>query len=109
MYRHRRGDTGPSSRQDRGRYPGDTTSQIDDLDGGIEAGQVREAGYVAQRYHQVGDNYTPGVQLGAGLEIVELLRAIGARLASESTFPNWNVGNEFRAARDRSRGAEGAR
>ena len=82
---------------------------IDDLDGGIEAGQVREAGYVAQRYHQVGDNYTPGVQLGAGLEIVELLRAIGARLASESTFPNWNVGNEFRAARDRSRGAEGAR
>src|SRR5690606_18051342 len=35
---------------------------IDDLDGGIEAGQVREAGYVAQRYHQVGDNYTPGVQ-----------------------------------------------
>lgn len=76
---------------------------IDDLDGGIAAGQAREAEYVAQRYHQAGDNYTPGVQLGAGLEVVDLLYAIGERLANETTFPNWNEGNGFRAVRDRSR------
>ncbi|MCW5570986.1 MAG: hypothetical protein KIT78_07800, partial [Steroidobacteraceae bacterium] len=67
------------------------------------AGQAREADYVAHRYHQVGDNYAPGAELGAGLEVVDLLYAIGSRLANEAAFPNWNPGNEFRAARDRSR------
>jgi len=76
---------------------------IDDLDGGLAAGQAREADYVAHRYHQVGDNYAPGAELGAGLEVVDLLYAIGSRLANEAAFPNWNPGNEFRAARDRSR------
>ncbi len=77
---------------------------IDDVDGGPAMGQAREADYVARRYHQVGDNYEPGVQLGGGLEVVDLLYAIGSRLANETSFPDWNVGSEFRAARDRSRG-----
>jgi hypothetical protein len=34
---------------------------------------------------------------------VELMHAVGARLARERVFPNWNPGNEFRATRDRSR------
>lgn len=76
---------------------------IDDVDGGVAAGQAREADYVAKRYHQVGDNYSPGVQLGGGLEVVDLVYAIGRRLANETAFPNWNAGNEFRAARDRTR------
>jgi hypothetical protein len=44
------------------------------------------------------------VQLGAGLEVVDLIYAIGSRLANDAAFPNWNADNEFRAARDRSRG-----
>jgi Zn-dependent M28 family amino/carboxypeptidase len=76
---------------------------IDDVDGGVAAGRAREANYVARRYHQVGDNHVPGVELGAGLEVVDLLYAIGRRLANDTEFPNWNPGNEFRAARDRSR------
>lgn len=77
---------------------------IDDVQGGAAAGAAREADYVARRYHQVGDNYTPDAQLGAGLEVVDLIYAIGSRLANDAAFPNWNADNEFRAARDRSRG-----
>jgi Zn-dependent M28 family amino/carboxypeptidase len=76
---------------------------IDDLDGGVEAGQAREADYIASRYHQVGDNYAAGVRLEGGLIVVELVHAIGSRLAQESGFPNWLPDNEFRAARDASR------
>jgi len=76
---------------------------IDDLDGGIAAGQAREADYIAARYHQLGDDYAPGARLEGGLAVVDLLYAIGSRLAQESTFPNWLPNNEFRAARDASR------
>ncbi|MGE0582429.1 MAG: M20/M25/M40 family metallo-hydrolase [Steroidobacteraceae bacterium] len=79
---------------------------IDDLQGGIAAGAAREADYVARRYHQVGDNYAPDAQLGAGLEVVDLLQAIGSRVANDTAFPQWKAGNEFRAARERSRGAQ---
>ncbi|MGD9597827.1 MAG: M28 family peptidase [Steroidobacteraceae bacterium] len=78
---------------------------VDDLDGGIAHGMAREADYVANRYHQVADEYVPGAPLAAGLEVVDLIYAIGRRLADEPLFPNWNADSEFRAARDRSRGA----
>ncbi|MEZ5532908.1 MAG: M28 family peptidase [Steroidobacteraceae bacterium] len=77
---------------------------IDDLDGGVAHGMAREADYVARRYHQVGDEYTPGERLEAGLEVVDLIYAIGRRIANETSFPNWNADSEFRAARDGSRG-----
>lgn len=76
---------------------------IDDIDGGLAAGMAREADFVAHRYHQVGDDYFPGARLEAGLEVVDLIYSVSRRLANESSFPNWNPGNEFRAARDRSR------
>lgn len=78
---------------------------VDDVAGGLAAGAAREADFVAHRYHQVGDEYAPGMPLEAGLEVLDLLHAIGHRLANESAFPNWERGSEFRAARDRSRGA----
>ncbi|MBV6417262.1 MAG: hypothetical protein CMLOHMNK_01908 [Steroidobacteraceae bacterium] len=78
---------------------------IDDVDGGVAAGMAREADFIANRYHQVGDNFVPGARLEAGLEVVDLIYAVGRRLANETAFPNWNADNEFRAARDRSRDA----
>lgn len=78
---------------------------IDDVDGGTAAGSAREADYIEHRYHQVGDEYQPGVALEGGLEVVDLLYAIGSRLAAETTFPDWYADSEFRAVRERSRAA----
>ena len=59
--------------------------------------------FTAQKYHKVGDEYSPDADLRGGVEDLALLYAVGAKLAAEKSFPNWNPDSEFRAARDRSR------
>ncbi len=76
---------------------------VDELVGGKAAGQTRRDEFVAVRYHKSGDEYRPGTDLSAGVEDLQLLYAVGARLAQERSWPNWRPGNEFRATRDRSR------
>jgi Zn-dependent M28 family amino/carboxypeptidase len=76
---------------------------IDELVGGKAAGQARRDEYVAVRYHKPGDEYRPGVDLSGGAEDLQLLYAVGQKLANERSWPNWRPGNEFRATRDRSR------
>ena len=78
---------------------------IDDREHGTAWRQNHIADFTAQKYHKVGDEYSPDADLRAGVEDLSLLYAVGARLAAEKTFPNWNQGSEFRAARDRSRAA----
>jgi Zn-dependent M28 family amino/carboxypeptidase len=76
---------------------------IDDRERGVEWRQKHLAEFTAKNYHQVGDNYSPDSDLRAGTDDLDLLCAVGSRLAAEKTFPNWNPDSEFRAARDRSR------
>ena len=76
---------------------------IDELLGGKAAGLARRDEYVAVRYHKPGDEYRPGTDLSGGAEDLQLLYAVGQRLANERGWPNWRAGNEFRATRDRSR------
>jgi Zn-dependent M28 family amino/carboxypeptidase len=76
---------------------------IDELIGGKAAGQARRDEYVAVRYHKPGDEYRPGADLSGGAEDLQLLYAVGQKLANERGWPNWRAGNEFRATRDRSR------
>jgi Zn-dependent M28 family amino/carboxypeptidase len=78
---------------------------IDDREHGAEWRQKYIADFTAQKYHKVGDEYSPDADLRAGVEDLDLLYAVGAKLAAEKTFPNWNSDSEFRAARDRSRAA----
>jgi Zn-dependent M28 family amino/carboxypeptidase len=78
---------------------------IDDREHGAEWRQKYLADFTAQKYHKVGDEYSPDADLRAGVEDLSLLYAVGAKLAAEKTFPNWNPDSEFRAARDRSRAA----
>jgi Zn-dependent M28 family amino/carboxypeptidase len=80
------------------------------IKGGIEDREHGEAwrekylaDFTAQKYHKLGDEYSPDADLRAGAEDLALLYAVGARLAGEKTFPNWNADSEFRAARDQSR------
>ncbi len=76
---------------------------IDDREHGAAWRQKYLADFTAQKYHKVGDEYSPDADLRAGVEDLSLLYAVGAKLAAEKTFPNWNPDSEFRAARDRSR------
>jgi Zn-dependent M28 family amino/carboxypeptidase len=76
---------------------------IDDREHGAAWGQEQLVEYISQRYHQVGDEYSPDADLRAGVEDLSLLYAVGTALAGEKSFPNWNADSEFRAARDRSR------
>jgi Zn-dependent M28 family amino/carboxypeptidase len=76
---------------------------IDDVEHGSDWRRKYVEEFTAQKYHQVGDNYSADADLRAGLDDLSLLYAVGAALAKEKTFPNWNSDSEFRAARDRSR------
>ncbi|MBC8028435.1 MAG: M28 family peptidase [Steroidobacteraceae bacterium] len=76
---------------------------IDDRERGVEWRQKYLAEFTTKNYHQVGDNYSPDADLRAGADDLDLLYAVGSKLAAEKTFPNWNADSEFRAARDRSR------
>ncbi len=78
---------------------------IDDREHGAARREKYLADFTAQKYHKVGDEYSPDADLRAGVEDMSLLYAVGAKLAAEKTFPNWNRDSEFRAARDRSRAA----
>jgi Zn-dependent M28 family amino/carboxypeptidase len=78
---------------------------IDDREHGTAWRQKYLADFTAQKYHKVGDEYSPDADLRAGVEDLSLLYAVGAKIAAEKTFPNWNADSEFRAARDRSRAA----
>ncbi len=78
---------------------------VDDREHGIAWREKYYADFTAQKYHKAGDEYSPDVDLRAGVEDLALLYAVGAKLAGEKTFPNWRPDSEFRAARDRSRAA----
>jgi Zn-dependent M28 family amino/carboxypeptidase len=76
---------------------------VDDRERGRAWRQQQVEEFIAQRYHKPGDEYSPSADLRAGVEDVSLLYLVGAQLAREKSFPNWNADSEFRAARDRSR------
>ncbi len=58
--------------------------------------------YQAQRYHKPGDEYSEDWDVSGTVEDLRLLFEVGARVASEETWPEWREGNEFRPAREKS-------
>ena len=76
---------------------------IDDRERGAAWGQAQQDQFTLRDYHKPSDEYRPGMDLRGSLQDLDLLYAIGARLAGERRFPNWYAESEFRAARDRSR------
>jgi Zn-dependent M28 family amino/carboxypeptidase len=60
--------------------------------------KVREA-YTANDYHKPSDEYDENWDLGGLVQDAELFLSIGRKLASESTFPKWKEGSEFKNAR----------
>jgi Zn-dependent M28 family amino/carboxypeptidase len=61
--------------------------------------EVRER-YTADRYHKPSDEVTPDWDLRGLAEDVQLLFAVGYRVAQADRYPAWKPGNEFKAVRD---------
>ena len=59
--------------------------------------------FEAKRYHQPADEYDPKWNLRGAEQDARLLFRIGQQLASETTFPQWKPGSEFKATREKSR------
>ncbi|MEK9505344.1 M28 family metallopeptidase [Gaopeijia maritima] len=80
-----------------------TDAGKDLVDGGTAAGAAFDESYTAERYHAVGDEYDASWDLGGMIEVLEILRTVGANLAASEAWPNWYEGNEFRGLRDAMR------
>jgi len=75
------------------------------VDGGVEAGKKAAEDYVEKRYHAPGDEFEAITNWDGMMADLRLYYAVGRMLAMTSAWPNWNEGDEFRAARDKSRSA----
>lgn len=79
---------------------------IEDREHGAAWGQQQADEYIAQRYHKPADEYDAQADFSGAIQDINLLYEVGSRVSRENAWPNWYPGNEFRAERDRSRGAK---
>ncbi len=70
------------------------------VNGGRAAGEAWHAAYVARRYHQPDDEWSPQMDFSGQAEDVGLTYEIGRDLANSTRWPDWKPGSEFKAARD---------
>ncbi|UCC40727.1 MAG: M28 family peptidase [Candidatus Aminicenantes bacterium] len=77
-----------------------TSFGIDHVEHGEKWTQAKLEEYLANHYHKPSDEYDPNWDLSGAIEDLRLLFKIGYRLSTESTFPNWKEGTEFKAKRD---------
>jgi len=78
--------------------------------GGYES-RTRGKDYIAQQrqqftsehYHKPSDQLDPSWDLGGIAQDAQLYYRVGQRLASETTFPQWKAGSEFKEAREKSK------
>jgi Zn-dependent M28 family amino/carboxypeptidase len=75
---------------------------VDDPVRGTAYGKKKHDEYVAERYHQPADQIDSTWDLTGGLQDVELVYAIGEKLADSRAWPEWKPGSEFKAVRDKS-------
>lgn len=75
------------------------------VDGGVEAGKKAAEDYEKNRYHAPGDEYEAITNWDGMMSDLRLYYAAGRMLAMTDAWPNWVEGDEFRAARDKSRAA----
>ena len=61
--------------------------------------------YVANRYHQPTDEWTPEWKMDAAAADVQLLYEVGRDLANSRDWPAWKPGDEFEGARNASASA----
>jgi dipeptidyl-peptidase-3 len=82
------------------------TRSTDSVEHGKEWGSDRLKEYTANHYHKPSDEYDASWNLSGAVQEVQLLHAMGARLAANRDFPNWHEGAEFKGVRDASLAAD---
>jgi len=79
-----------------------TGSGVDNLKNGREWGLKQVADFTKNRYHSPQDNFDAKTwDLSGIVEDVRLLFDMGYRLSSESTYPKWKDGSEFKTIREK--------
>ncbi len=66
----------------------------------VDFGIKKREAYTANDYHKPSDEIKPDWDLSGAVEDLKLFLAIGYRVAQAARFPEWRVGNEFRAIRE---------
>jgi Zn-dependent M28 family amino/carboxypeptidase len=77
---------------------------LDDAARGPAWGRAQLDDYMAHRYHQPSDQYSPDWDVRGALDDLRLYYQVGYRVARSRRFPRWYPTSEYRVARDR--GAE---
>jgi len=77
-----------------------TSSGIDHVEHGEEWTLAKKDKYLAENYHKPSDEYDPNWDLSGAIDDLRLLFKVGYKLATESSFPNWKEGSEFKTKRD---------
>lgn len=75
---------------------------VDDVNKGVAYGKQKHDDYTAHRYHQPSDQYDSTWNLDGGLQDIELVYAVGKKLAFGHEWPEWKSGSEFKSIRDKS-------
>ena len=73
------------------------------VDGGVAAGEAAGKDYQKNRYHQPSDEYDENWDWSGVMADLRLYYRVGRMLAMSEAWPNWNEGDEFKPARDKSR------
>jgi len=61
---------------------------------------AQRAKFLAEKYHKVTDEVDPNWDLSGAVDDLRLLFKVGYQLASETAFPNWKEGTEYKKIRD---------
>jgi Zn-dependent M28 family amino/carboxypeptidase len=80
----------------------DTDDGLDYVGKPADFGKKMKDEYTATIYHRPNDQVDPRWELGGYAEQAKLLMAVGFRVANADRFPEWKVGNEFKAVRDQA-------
>jgi len=73
---------------------------VDSDEHGVDWGQQKYSEYTSDHYHKPSDEYYDGFN-SEGVKLdAQAIFDIGYNLASESTFPRWKDGSEFKAIRE---------
>jgi len=73
---------------------------VDNIEHGEAWAKEQAERYRADQYHKPADEYDPNWNLDGAVQDLDLVFAVGYRLATERTWPNWKSGSEFKARRD---------
>jgi Zn-dependent M28 family amino/carboxypeptidase len=75
---------------------------FDDAARGPVWGRARLDDYMAHRYRQPSDQYSPDWDVRGALDDLRLYYDVGNRVAHSRRFPRWYPSSEFRVSRDRA-------